>query len=144
MCVALDIFLLHKNSIYSALRNENITFHHLRWSPSLRAEARKEDRLRITATLLGGTHRCVPYCVIVFSFTFSIFYLIYNFSETCPLPFATCKLYNRRNAPRNSSFLTKNPPQREGVLRTDKTDRWETLCKDVFSHFFYKKLTLSV
>ena len=27
MCVALDIFLLHKNSIYSALRNENGTFH---------------------------------------------------------------------------------------------------------------------
>ena len=39
-----------QNSIYSALRNENNTFHHLRWSPSLWAEARKEDRLRNTST----------------------------------------------------------------------------------------------
>ena len=62
---------------------------------------RREDRLRITTTLLGGTHRCVPYGVIVFSLTFSIFYLIYNCqrsSEICHLPFVIYHLYNQREA----------------------------------------------
>ena len=72
MCVALDIFLLHKNSICSASEtrvpstipleldfiNQFITRGKYiksnnsiqEWSPSLRAEARKEDRLRNTST----------------------------------------------------------------------------------------------
>ena len=37
-----------------------------------------ESELPTTATLLGGTHGCVPYGIIVFSFTFSTFNLIFN------------------------------------------------------------------
>ena len=145
-------------AIYSALRNENITFHHLRWSttcgtqncllvihfahtiltnrrlttsgtthhrsaelnqkskyiarlkvllnknltkwrsPSLSAKADRDVKLRITTTLLCGTHRWVPYCVIVFSFSFSTFNSIYDQRvsvpklATCNLQFATCTI----------------------------------------------------
>ena len=89
-----------KNSRFFVLTNRRqttagTTHHHChgQWSPSLSAKADRDDRLRTTSTLLGGTHRCVPYCVIVFSFTFSTLNLIYNQRVAFRnLPLATCNL----------------------------------------------------
>ena len=48
-CLISAIRYILTYAIYSATRN-NGTFHHLRWSPSLRAKARKEDKaVRIDA-----------------------------------------------------------------------------------------------
>ena len=104
MCVALDIFLLHKNSIYSALRNENCTFHHLRWSPSLRAEARKEDRLRTTAIIFTNhkNKKQMVFLPLLSQRGRNHRNLIYNRNAipklaTCHFQFATCIINAQRS-----------------------------------------------
>ena len=59
MCVALDIFLLHKNSIYSALRNENGTFHHLRANCSI--QQKTNNNRNYPSLILSGDIPTVQY-----------------------------------------------------------------------------------
>ena len=118
-CQIMHIFVTQKFDMFRK-RNDG-TFHHsartlifkINLSPVVNLQkqqlyertvplpTRREDRLRITSTLLGGTHRCVPYGIIVFSFTFSTFNLIYvqreaflNF-EFCILNFAFSYIFLR-------------------------------------------------